>query len=107
MSDYIYFRCSKWTPVNSGNTTAEEVVIEDTENTFQQKEDKIVPDLSERKNETGLNDETVSLLQQQSEKLEAKQLPDYYLLPRTECVEWTTDVNQSPKLSFIDNTLEY
>lgn len=96
-------RCSLWRPVLSGNTTAEEGKIEDTDRIFPQKENTFVPDSID----TGSNNETDGLLKQQEQKLHFERLPDYYLLPRTECAEWTIDVDQSPKLSFIDNTLEY
>ena len=99
-----YLRCSKWEPVRSGNNTKEET----TEDIFQQKEDTFVLDMKEFDAEDQQTNETVGILQQQEDILQPSQpLPDYYLLPRTNCVEWVVDTNQSPKLSFIDNTLNY
>jgi len=97
-------RCSKWEPVRTGNNTKEET----TEDIFQQKEDTFVLDMTEFDAKDKQTNETVGILQQQEDLLQpSQQLPDYYLLPRTSCVEWVVDTNQSPKLSFIDNTLNY
>ena len=51
----------------------------------------------------------VGLIRQQEEIVNSSNSSDIQNEPklRTECKKWVIDVNQSPKLSFVDNTFEY
>jgi len=98
-------RCSKWKGVEAANETNTKDTAENDEALIQQQEDIFIPNAEE--NDKNTTDKTVGILAQQESILNGTKLPDYYLLPRTQCQEWVDDENKTEKLTFIDNKFEY
>jgi len=118
-------KCSKWKPIRKRK---QDKNITETD-IFEQEEDIFVPNMIQNiskkeadieKHKTppkvGLIQQQenkippkVGLIQQQEEIVNSSNSSDIQNEPklRTECKKWVIDVNQSPKLSFVDNTFEY
>jgi len=91
-------KCVAWQKVETNGTLFEnstETVLEEEE----------FFNISEEK--TFENDTVNENSLKQVDEINPGKIPDYFLPPKTECLEWQPDLKQPPKLTFINNELEF